>query len=81
MYEQKKDGGFRLRASFPVTSDLIMKANRVCELEHLSMYALCRKALEEYVANALHVERMPLEPGELVPEEALMGPSQEDEIH
>lgn len=81
MYEQKKDGGFRLRASFPITPELIMKANRVCELEGLSMYSLCRKALAEYVENALALERMPHEPGELAPEALVSGPSQDSDIH
>ena len=53
-YQEKKGGGFRLRASFPVDTELMTKANRVCELDGVSMYKLCRLALEEHVAKRLN---------------------------
>lgn len=48
-YKERKDGGFRLRASFPMDRDLILKANAVCERDDISMYSLCRQAVEQYV--------------------------------
>lgn len=52
-YKERDDGSFRLRASFPMNRDLILKANAVCEQDGISMYALCRQAVEQYVDGRL----------------------------
>lgn len=52
-YKQRADGSFRMRASFPISSELVERANRVCELEDTSMYRLCRDALARYVDDVL----------------------------
>lgn len=52
-YKQREDGSFRLRASFPMNKELILKANAVCERDGISMYALCRQAVERYVDDRL----------------------------
>ena len=52
-YKQHQDGGFRLRASFPMDRDLMLKANAVCEILGVSMYALCRDAVRQYCEQQL----------------------------
>lgn len=47
-YKEHKDGSFRLRASFPMDRELMLKANAVCNLEQISMYELCRDAVRAY---------------------------------
>lgn len=56
-YKQRQDGSFRMRASFPISPELVERANLVCGLEGLSMYQLCRKAVEHYVEESLGVHR------------------------
>lgn len=57
-YKQKADGGFRMRASFPVTPDLVMQANKACEIEGVSMYQLCRDALVNHCLHVFANDRM-----------------------
>lgn len=53
-YQQRPSGGFRMRASFPVSSELVQLANRACEIQKVSMAELCKQALSAYASVVIH---------------------------
>jgi hypothetical protein len=48
-YRERNRGGFRCRASFPITTELIVAGNAICERTGISFAELCQRALRAYV--------------------------------
>lgn len=51
MYAKKANGGFRLRASFPITTESVESLNALCAKTGLSIYALCDIAVRRLIAD------------------------------
>ena len=51
MYQQRANGGFRSRASFPITPEQIQGLNVICEKTGLSFSALCSCAVNKIIAD------------------------------
>lgn len=56
MYKQHKNGGFRMRASFPIEPAQIAALNPICERLGISVGAACKRA----VADFIYTEEMKL---------------------
>lgn len=51
MYRKNAKGNYRLRASFPITPDLIEQVNAVCLRTGQDFSQVCRLALERHVSE------------------------------
>lgn len=45
-YQQRASGGYRQRASFPITTALVQDLNTICEATGLTMAQVCVRACE-----------------------------------
>lgn len=46
MYQQRKDGSFRMRASFYISPAQVEAINAICQRESLSFGAVCAEAID-----------------------------------
>lgn len=51
MYKQRPNGGFRARASFPITPLQIQGLNVICEKTGLSFAAVCARGVDKSIAD------------------------------
>ncbi len=51
MYQQRANGGFRARASFPITALQVQGLNVICEKTGLSFAAVCSCAVNKVIAD------------------------------
>ncbi len=51
MYQQRKNGGFRARASFPITPMQIQGLNVICEKTGLTFAAVCARGVDKIIAD------------------------------
>lgn len=51
MYKQKKDGSFRLRASFPIDSERVIAINAICNKMNISFAKACKIAVDRMIKD------------------------------
>ena len=51
MYKQRKDGSFRLRASFPIDSERVIAMNAICNKLDISFEKACKIAVDRMVKD------------------------------
>ena len=49
--KKNANGGFRARASFPITPQMIIRINEVCEQQGFTFAKACQEAMELYASS------------------------------